>query len=174
MAVGACAHGPRLSASPDGPRGLAGAWDLVERRFDAEGDERIDRHELQLEQHDGRLAGVWHRSVRWASWNGQPFLCNGRLAYEERLASRVSGTASDREGRFRAVLEKRSGGPCTLGEVRSLRCELARDGARLVVVCKGSGTFVFARRLGGGSATARHASPARAVTEREAGHGVTP
>lgn len=111
---------------------LAGVWDLVQERSVNDGDQRIDRHELQLTQHGGTLHAVWTRSATWVSQNGHPFACNGRPRY--RLSSRtILREASNAE--FKVIAAQNQDLPCGSLGLKDNSCTVNANGSELQLSC---------------------------------------
>ncbi len=116
-------------------------WGTVTRSTDREGDEQIDRHELQLIHRSNRVAGFWNRLRTWISRDGRAFRCGGRTRYQVETRFLVAGvpTAEGAEIRQIAPLPARNRrSACEALKTPSYSaCTLVRQGKRLRASCDG-------------------------------------
>ena len=127
----------------------AGVWGLVARSTDAEGDARVDRHELHLMRDGNKLAGFWSRSTSYDSTDGRAFACNGKTHYESESRGALSGDfyVGGAQVHRSAILPARRHYPnCPKAAAPPAQCELRIEQQQLIASCDGQ-RFVFQRRL---------------------------
>jgi hypothetical protein len=125
---------------------LTGVWDLVQRSRDAEGDERIERHEFHAAPGpQGGVYGVWNSSLTWVSADGRPFLCNNESSYrlQQRTLLRSSG---ENGGFFETLAHTDEPGPCGVHPKATEACAARVQGSHLVLSCADR-RLILSRRL---------------------------
>ena len=129
---------------------INGVWGALARQIDGEGDQRVERHELQVVRRGNNIVGLWTRSVSWTSADGRRFGCTNapRYAYKLRtiLGGPISASAADlRTVRHWHEQEPKKGCPNT--PPAPDRCKITRERQTVRLACDGQRPITFHQRL---------------------------